>query len=117
MTIGRAVLSVLFISAGILHFVATAAYVKIMPPYLPFPLFLVYLSGVCETLGGLGLLVPFSHRVAAWGIVALLIAVLPANLQMALDAENWRKIPEWVLWARLPLQLPLIWWAWIYARR
>ena len=116
MTKGHAVLAVLFIVAGILHLVATPAYVRIVPPWLPSPVVLVYVSGVCEVLGGVGLLVPATRRLAAWGMVALLIAVMPANIQMAVDHSHWPKIPVWALWLRLPLQLPLIWWAWLYAR-
>ena len=74
------------------------------------------ISGACEILGGVGLLIPALRRPAAWGLVALLIAVLPANLQMATHPRQWPNIPAWALWARLPLQLPLIWWAWLYAR-
>ena len=117
MTAGRLLLAILFIVAGALHFLATSAYVKIVPPYLPVPTLLVYISGICEILGGLGLLLPATRALASWGIVALLIAVLPANLHMALDHAHWPRIPEWLLWARLPLQLLLIAWAWLYTRR
>ncbi len=117
MTLGRVALAVLFLGAGAMHFVIPAAYMRIMPPYLPAPATLVWVSGACEMLGGAGLLLPFSWRVAAWGLVALLIAVMPANVQMALDHAHWPKIPEWALWLRLPMQLPLIAWAWRYTRR
>lgn len=117
MTLGRAILSILFLIAGALHFLYTPVYLKIMPPYLPSPRLLVQISGVCEMLGGLGLLFPATQTLAAWGLVALLIAVLPANVQMAIEHARWPGIPLWMLWARVPLQLPLIWWAWIYTRR
>ncbi len=114
---GRWLLAVLFIVAGVLHFVATKTYVRIVPEYMPNPVLLVYLSGVFEVLGGVGLLMPSTRRFAAWGLIALLVAVMPANVQMAMDhATKWRGIPEWLLWARLPLQLPLMWWAWLYTR-
>ena len=116
MTISRALLGLLFIVAGALHFVFTPMYMKIMPPYLPSPRLLVELSGVCEMLGGFGLFVPLTRRAAAWGLVALLVAVMPANIQMAMDHLRWPSIPVWALWVRVPLQVPLIWWAWIYAR-
>lgn len=115
MTIGRAALAVLFVGAGILHFVVTPAYVKTVPPYLPDPLLLVQISGVAEVLGGVGLLVPSTRRFAAWGIIALLVAVWPANIHMAM--HHAASIPGWALWLRVPLQLPLIWWAWLYTRR
>ncbi len=117
MTTGRALLAILFLIAGLLHFTSTAMYVKIMPAYLPSPRLLVQISGACEMLGGLGLLFPTTRRFAAWGLVALLVAVLPANVSMAISHARWPAIPEWVLWARLPMQLPLMWWAWLYTRR
>ena len=117
MTIGRVLLGGLFIGAGILHFVATPVYEKIMPGYLPAPHALVLVSGAFEIAGGVGVLVPSTRKAAAWGLVALLVAVMPANIQMAMDhATKWRNIPEWLLWARLPLQLPMIWWCWVYTR-
>jgi uncharacterized membrane protein len=113
----RIVLAVLFVVAGTLHFVLTPAYMKIMPPWLPEPMLLVQISGAAEILGGVGLLIPATRVFAAWGLVALLIAVLPANVQMALDHARWPGIPVWALWARVPVQVPLIWWAWLYTRR
>lgn len=108
-----AVFAIFFIAGGIAHFVLTPAYVRVVPPYLPWPLVLVYVSGVFEVLGGLGLLYPPTRRFAAWGLVALLVAVFPVNLYMAMAGLD---APEWVLWVRLPLQIPLIWWAWSYTR-
>jgi uncharacterized membrane protein len=113
---GSALLAAVFVGAGVLHFCFTSTYVSIIPPYLPEPRLLVFVSGVAEVLGGVGLPVTETRRVAAWGLAALLVAVMPANIQMALDHERWRSIPEWALWARVPLQLPLIWWAWVYAQ-
>ena len=115
--IGRVLLAVLFVVAGALHFVFMPAYLRIMPPFLPAPRLLVEASGVFEILGGVGLLVPSSRRTAAWGLVALLVAVVPANLQMAIDHARWAAIPEWALWARVPMQGLLIWWAWLYTRK
>jgi uncharacterized membrane protein len=117
MTAGRSILALVFIVAGILHFFLTATYVKIMPPYLPAHTLLVQLSGVFEILGGIGILVPMTQRFSAWGLIALLIAVSPANIQMAMDHAQWPGIPVWVLWLRVPMQLPLMWWAWLYTRR
>jgi uncharacterized membrane protein len=113
----RILLGILFVTAGSLHLVMPQIYVKIMPPYIPAHLPLVYISGVCEMLGGAGLLFPPLIRViAAWGLVALLIAVMPANIYMVTDHARFPSIPLWALWLRLPLQLPLIWWAWLYTR-
>ena len=117
MTLSRAILAASFILAGILHFVLAPNYVAIMPHYVPLPALLVQISGIAEILGGIGLLFPQTRQAAAWGIIALLVAVLPANINMALNHENWLGIPPWVLWARVPLQLPLIWWAWLCTRR
>ena len=90
-----------------------------MPPYLPQPLLLVYGSGAAEILGGLGLLIAKTRRAAAWGLVALLIAVWPANLYMAMEHPALQGVmgQSWALWLRLPLQLPLIYWAWLYTRK
>jgi uncharacterized membrane protein len=107
----RYALVLLLIGAGLLHFLRPATYLAIMPPQLPQPLLLVYLSGFFELLGGLGLLWPPTRHLAGWGLLALLVAVFPANVYMALIHEQLH-IPGWVAWARLPLQLPLMWWVW-----
>ncbi len=90
----------------------TGAYAQIVPPYLPWHRFLVYVSGAAEIAGALGLLIPSWRRLAAWGLVLLLIAVFPANVYMANHGVqiNARPMPQWLLWARLPLQALLIWW-------
>jgi uncharacterized membrane protein len=97
--------ALLYVSAGILHFLFPQGYAKIIPPFFPAPLALVYVSGVAEIAGGLGLLIPRLRRAAAWGLVALLIAVFPANIYMVIASPH-----VWYLWARLPLQFLLIWW-------
>ena len=109
--LSRYALALLFTLAGIWHFVHPATYLAIMPPQLPAPLALVYVSGVFEVLGGLGLLPAYTRRRAGWVLLALLVAVFPANLYMALIHEQLH-IPGWVAWGRLPLQLPLLWWVW-----
>ncbi len=104
-----------FILAGANHFVHSAFYVRIMPPYLPRPLLLVYVSGLCEMgLGALLLAPPFT-KLAAWGLIALLAAVFPANLHMALHASSY-PYPPGLLWWRLPFQIVLIVWAHWYTR-
>ena len=114
--IGKALFASLFILGGIGHFVATDVYLKIMPPYMPYPRALVLLSGVFEVALGLLLLVPLTSRIAAWGLIALLIAVLPANFSMYQDAGKFGLSPTLLL-LRLPLQGVLILWAWTYTRR
>lgn len=115
----RWVLTVFMVAAGVNHFASPAPYVGMMPPQLPAPLALVYVSGVAEILGGLGLILPTTRRLAAWGLIALFVAVFPANLHMAIHhlPLGERVIPAWALWARLPLQLVLIAWAALFTRR
>ncbi|HEY0191446.1 MAG TPA: DoxX family membrane protein [Kofleriaceae bacterium] len=115
----RWVLTVVMVGAGVLHFVSPASYVRIMPPQLPAPLALVYISGVAEIAGGLGLILGATRRLAAWGLIALFIAVFPANVHMALEhlPLGDHPTPQWALWARLPLQVVLIAWAAMFTRR
>ena len=109
-------MAALYITAGAAHFFLTRTYESIMPDYLPAHHELVLISGAAEIAGGIGILIPQTRRFAAWGLVILLIAVMPANIWMAQHPERYPGIPLWVLWLRLPLQLPLIWWAWLYTR-
>ncbi|GAA3937740.1 DoxX family protein [Hymenobacter algoricola] len=111
-TLSRYVLALLFIGAGITHFVAPASFLRIVPPYLPAPLLLVYLSGAAELAGGLGLLLPATRRRASWGLLALLVAVFPANVYMLQTHGAGLPVPLWALWLRLPLQLVLMAWVW-----
>jgi uncharacterized membrane protein len=116
MRIGRTIMGVLYIAAGTLHFTATPMYERIMPGYLPAHHALVLVSGVAEMAGGLGVLLPPTRRAAAWGLVALLVCVMPANVWMVQHPELFPGIPLWAEWLRLPLQVPLVWWAWRYTR-
>jgi len=118
-TFGRIALAALMVVAGALHFVMPKGYVRMMPKWLPAHLALVYVSGVAEIAGGAGLLVAPVARAAAWGLIALLVAVFPANVNMAVNriGLNPKQPPNMaVLWGRLPLQLVLIYWAWLYTR-
>ena len=114
--VGRWIFGALFIVGGVGHFAATDVYLKIMPPYLPYHRELVLLSGVFETLLGILLLVPTTRRLAAWGLIALLIAVFPANVFMYQHPEKFG-LPPMVLLLRLPLQAALILWAHAYTKR
>jgi uncharacterized membrane protein len=100
----------LFVFAGANHFINPKPYLSMMPSYLAAHAALVQISGVAEILGGLGLLLPCARRLAAWGLILLLIAVFPANLNVALHGWPGENIPAWVLWARLPFQPLSIWW-------
>ncbi|TPG62961.1 DoxX family membrane protein [Hymenobacter nivis] len=109
--VSRYALAAVFVGAGLLHFFKPAPYLRIMPPALPAPLALVYISGFFEVAGGLGLLLGATRWVAALGLVLLLVAVFPANVYMAQQAGPMG-LPAWAAWGRLPLQALLVWWAW-----
>jgi uncharacterized membrane protein len=104
-----------FVAAGVFHFVDPAFFVRIVPPQLPAPWALVYVSGVFEVLGGVGLLVPATRRFAAYGLIALLVAVFPANVYMAVEADRFATelaVSPAALYVRLPLQAVFIAWVW-----
>ncbi|WP_193194533.1 DoxX family protein [Nostoc sp. MG11] len=114
----RVILAMSIIVVGVTHFIVPDQYVRIVPSQLPYPLGLVYLSGFYEILGGIGLLVPPVSQAAAWGLIALFIAVYPANINMAVNLIKVDHIPNspWVHVIRLPLQAVLIAWAWWYTK-
>ena len=105
-----------FILAGINHFLNTEFYLKIMPTYLPFHLFLVYLSGVFEIILGALFLIPKFSRFAAWGFILLLIAIFPANIFMAMNTELFPEFNPLLIWLRLPLQFLLIFWIYQFTK-
>ena len=116
-------LAALFAIAGLGHFVAPEFFERILPPWLPgwlgVPRTVVYMSGMAELAGAAGLLIPATRVVAGWGLIALLVAVFPANVQMLLDARA-SGAGRWyvaALWLRLPVQPLLIWWVWRCAVR
>lgn len=114
----RILLAIFFVGAGVAHFTSTDSYMQIMPPVLPRPRELVWISGVCEIMGGIGLLVPRVRRLACYGLIALLVAVFPANIYMAVGniGINGTHFSQWLLWLRLPLQFALILWVWWCAK-
>jgi uncharacterized membrane protein len=103
-------MSAFYVLAGVMHFVRPSFYEAIMPPFLA-GYDLVMISGVCEVLLGLLLLLPSCRRLAAWGIILLLVAIFPANVQMAVNYYREHHPLLWIALVRLPLQIPLIWWA------
>lgn len=109
-------LGIFFIGAGILHFVRPEFYLKIMPPYLPWHLGLVYLSGAAEILLGVLVVIPKYTRIAAWGLIALLIAVFPANIYLAMNPQIMPDVNPTAHLIRLPIQLVFIAWAWWFTR-
>jgi uncharacterized membrane protein len=110
--IGRILLSVGMFSMGVLHCGFPRPFERAVPEYLPDPKLLVILSGVCEVAGGLGLLNARTRRGAAIGLIALFVAVFPANVDMAIHSDEWvQPSLRWLLWARLPFQALFIGWA------
>jgi len=117
------VMASIYIIAGITHFVIPEAFAQIVPPMLPYPLVLAYLSGVAEIALGVGLLFSRTRKLAAWGVIVLLIVIFPANVYMAVSDVTVTGVfgrtldPSPVVqWGRLPLQGVLILWAWWYTR-
>lgn len=108
-TISLYSMAVLYIFAGIMHFAKPRMYLRMMPPWVPYHRFMVYASGALEVVLGIALLLPAWTSIAAWAVIALLIAVFPANVYM-LTSGKFRIAPV-LLWIRLPLQLVLILWA------
>lgn len=104
----------IYVVAGLLHFIKPKVYLKIMPPFLPYHLALVYLSGVFEAFFGALLFLPSTQSIGAWGIIVTLIGVFPANIYMLTSYNGKRLWYRTALWLRLPLQLLLIYWAWLY---
>lgn len=116
MTLSRRLLALFFSSTGVLHFVIPRSYEAIVPSGIPAKE-AVAVSGVAEIAGGLMVLHPASRRLGRWWLLALLLAVFPANVHMAVNPEQIRgldleKMPRWALWARLPLQPLAMLWVW-----
>ena len=103
----RLVCGAALVGVGVLHFLNPVPFVRIVPAALPAPLLLVYVSGLFEILGAIGLFIPRVRLYAAWGLIALFVAVFPANVNMAVNQiqlDPAHPMPEWATWARLPLQ-------------
>lgn len=109
-------MATLYIAAGSNHFISPEFYKKIMPPWLPGHFPLIYISGIAEIVLGLLLLPVQTRKLAAWGIIFLLIAVFPANVQMLLNYLRDQNPYWWIAALRLPLQLILIWWAYRFTK-
>ena len=106
-------LAAFFINVGVDHFVNPDFYLSIMPPALPLHLEAVYISGFFEVLGGVCVLIPRLRKIAGWGLVALLIAVYPANIYMAIRPESFPDIPIAILYIRLAFQFLFFYWAFL----
>lgn len=123
-SLGTLLLAAVFVLIGVQHFIRPEFFDRIVPPglqKLPMigmtPRQATLISGAAEVAGGLGLLHPRTRPAARWGLLALLVAVFPANIYMALNARDFRPLPEWVSWARLPLQGLIGWAVWRAGRR
>lgn len=111
---GRAFVFLWFFLGGIGHFAMTQAFATIVPPWIPHPVAMVYLSGVFELLGAFGILLEPTRRPAGWGLLLLTVAVTPANVYMWQHAAQFPIVPPWLLLLRLPVQVALlacIWWS------
>lgn len=107
-------MAILYIIAGLNHFRVPKLYLKIIPESLPFKTFLNYSSGFLEVLFAVLLVFPETQKLGAWGIIALLIAVFPANMYMFTNNKASLGLPKAVRFVRLPLQLVLLYWAYQY---
>lgn len=117
-------LGVTFVFAGVMHFVVPGFYEQIVPPQLPLRHAIVIVSGLAEIALGVGVLVPKTRRLSAWGLVALLVAVFPANVYMATSGVQLEGLPSFMSqptptarWVRLPFQAVFLAWAWLFTRR
>src|SRR5262249_55618977 len=114
----RWLLTAMLLVIGSFHFLATDDFVRMVPKALPWPALLVYVSGVAEICGGIGLQIERTRKWAAWGLVLLFIAVFPANVNMAIHHISPSRFhaEPWQLWARLPFQPVFIAWAFWFTR-
>ncbi len=105
----------LYVLAGFNHFIHPDFYVKMLNGFLPYPKALNIISGLAEIILGIGVCIPVSRKIAAWGIILLLIAVFPANINMAIHWPDWGSSATPFL-IRLPVQILLVWWAYVYTK-
>lgn len=99
-------------TGGIAHFIAADFFIMAMPNYLGYHSELVFISGVFEILGAIGILIPQTRLLAGYGLIALIIAVYPANINMALNPEKYTDISEILLYIRLAVQILFVWFVW-----
>jgi uncharacterized membrane protein len=105
-----------YVSSGVNHFLTPDFYLKLMPPYIPYPLQIIYLSGVIEILLGVGAAIPRFRARAAWAVIFMLISFMPVHIHMVVHPELYPDVPEIGLWLRIVVQGVLIWWAYGYAK-
>ena len=107
-------MAIMYVFAGVIHFLKPAMYMRIMPRYLPAHKTLVYLSGLAEIILGVGLIFPETKNLAIYGIILMLTIFLLVHFYMLSSEKAGAGIPKWVLLLRIPLQFLLMWWAWFY---
>ena len=114
MTRSQKLLSAFFTFAGVMHFVIPRSYEATVPPFIPLHREAVIVSGLAEIAGGLAVIPDRTRPLARWWLLALLVAVFPANIHMAVNPDQIKGLnaPQWALWARLPLQPLMMWWVW-----
>ena len=106
-----------FFIGGIMHFSRPDLFLRIVPPYIPYALAIVYISGAFELFGAIGLWVKTTRNLAGYGLMLLTVVVTPANIYMLQHADVFSEVPQWALLARLPFQLLLIWLIWCCSRK
>ena len=111
-TISLYAIAALFVGAGIGHFLRPSVFAQTVPPYFPCPHLLVYLSGVAEVAGGIGVLNASTRPYAGWGLILFLCVVFPVHIYMLRAPGDFPNIPLWTLYVRVPLQFVLM--AWVY---
>ena len=115
MRVSLYVMALIYVGAGLNHFRVPKFYAQVMPPYLPYPAVLDAIAGLAEVVLGVGLLFPRTQSLAAWGVIALLIAVTPVHIYMLQEhATTFARYSLILLWLRLPIQLALMYWAYLY---
>lgn len=112
---GVYLMGVLYVLAGLNHFWHPEIYERMIGGMLPYGLELVYASGIAEMVLGIGVMIPATRTIAAWGLITMLVAIFPANVNMALHPADWHMNP-WGLYLRLPLQLLFIYWAYLFTK-
>lgn len=109
--------ALLYTAAGINHFISAEFYLNIMPEFIPAHKFMVAASGVAEILVGLGILLPQTRKLAAYGTIAMLLIFMTVHIDMVVRMAEFPDAPPAFLWARIPLQFVLIAWAWWLSKK
>ncbi len=112
--VGLYVMALMYVVAGLFHFIKPKAYLRIMPRFLPYPKALVFWSGVAEVILGIGLVFPLTRNASILGIITMLVVFLLVHFNMLRGKKEAAGVPKWILILRIPIQFVLIWWALFY---